>query len=521
MKTEKTIPVVIGVIAETAVSEKDRDAVYKAVRNELKRLQSAFPASPFILLGDPGTEAVRLCAAAAQEIGIRLLAALPYSKETYAERLSAADRESFLSCCSEAEDVFPVTYTEKVPEDGITDAYLLRQRDLYIASRSHVVLVIRENTDTDAKAYFRCSPVSGMPARTENNTEVIVVAASSESSSAAGTVQYYGNSEAVMDILKKTDDFNRMAQAAARKDRYRLPEGAEKDPKVLRLEQVSVAAGDLSSANARRYRRVLVLLAAAGTLLTFSFLMYDEAEAIGLIFACGIMLVCSWLISRYAERSGCHDKYIGYRALAECTRVQMYLRYAGTDLQAADLLSWTQQDETAWIMCALYALGAGSPPDASYDVRSCWVEEQRAYHEWAAKRAKRDHAISENTVSTALVFSVLLYIAAVLFEILSGGMFIAPVIAVRDVGLYRTALKIVLGTISAVTLFTANYYGKLSLPRLLSDHRKMERFYSRVSSQITECGQTEELLKLLAREELIENANWCSYQRDNKPDINI
>ena len=38
---------------------------------------------------------------------------------------------------------------------------------------------------------------------------------------------------------------------------------------------------------------------------------------------------------------------------------------------------------------------------------------------------------------------------------------------------------------------------------------------------LTLCGQDENLLLLLVREELIENGNWCSYQRDNTPDVNL
>ena len=79
----------------------------------------------------------------------------------------------------------------------------------------------------------------------------------------------------------------------------------------------------------------------------------------------------------------------------------------------------------------------------------------------------------------------------------------------------------VLLAIHAVTLFTANFYGRLSLPRTCSDHEKMERFYGKMSALLLQYGQTEELLTVLAREELTENGNWVSYQRDNKPDISI
>ncbi len=117
--------------------------------------------------------------------------------------------------------------------------------------------------------------------------------------------------------------------------------------------------------------------------------------------------------------------------------------------------------------------------------------------------------------------SVGLYLLGVAYELFCGGLIFRPSIEVVDVEFWRTVLKILMGTISAVTLFVANFYGRLSLPRILSDHRKMERFYAKMSAELEEYGQTELLLTVLSREELTENGNWCSYQRDNKPDVSI
>ncbi len=49
----------------------------------------------------------------------------------------------------------------------------------------------------------------------------------------------------------------------------------------------------------------------------------------------------------------------------------------------------------------------------------------------------------------------------------------------------------------------------------------MARFYEKAAARLEADGQTEALLTVLAREELIENGNWCSYQRDNKPDLSL
>ena len=191
-------------------------------------------------------------------------------------------------------------------------------------------------------------------------------------------------------------------------------------------------------------------------------------------------------------------------------------------MQASELLTWTQQEETAWIKDALCALSVGSHSGRPHDILECWVEDQRRYHAGAHNKAERSADTSGRVVGTALIVSVGLYVSALLFELLFGGeLGLRPVADVGNVETYRTWLKIVLGGISAVTLFVANYYGKLSLSRQLSDHDKMARFYGEVAEQIRRRGQTDEVLTVLAREELIENGNWCSYQRDNTPDFSL
>ena len=82
-------------------------------------------------------------------------------------------------------------------------------------------------------------------------------------------------------------------------------------------------------------------------------------------------------------------------------------------------------------------------------------------------------------------------------------------------------MKILLGTLSAGALFLADYYGKLSLDRRISDHRKMAQFYRAMEERLQDGGQTESLLEELAREELTENGNWCSYLRDNAPELDL
>ena len=533
MKTEVTIPLVVGVTGHRNIRAQDQSAIRRAVCAELKKLRGLCPHSPLVMLSSLAEGADLLCADAAEELGIPLIAVLPRERADYERDFSPEALARFAHHCARAAQVFTAPNTEPLPPGGADRTYQFRQAGIYVAAHCHVLLALwdgepgKHGCGTAETVDFALNgsydPCSGVVLRSDSNEAVIhiITPRGEQPEKAAGSVRVLGNREAVRDILRKTDDFNRHACGAPPAGDSRLPAGADSDLSLKKMETVSRVAGRLSRQYARRYRRVLALLAVISALLTFSFLMYDEAQATGMILVCGLMLLTAWACRRYAVRSDCHRRYIEYRVLAECLRVQTYLCYAGSRIRAAELLSWTQQEETAWVMDALCVLTVGDAPGETHDIRACWVDDQRDYHRKASVRAGQKLSVSDRTVRFALLLSIGLYLTGVGYELLCGGLIFRPSVSVTDVELWRTVLKILMGTISALTLFVANYSGRLSLPRSLSDHRKMERFYMKMAAEIEKHGQTETLLAVLAREELSENGSWCSYQRDNKPDISL
>ena len=534
MSNANTIPIVIGVTGHRAIRPEDVGTLYTAVKTELNRLREQYPHSPLVMLSSLAEGGDLLCADAAEELGIPLIAALPMARELYAPDFSPAARERFDHHCARAEQVFPAPSAELIPEGGANRDFQYRQAGIYVAAHSHILLALWDGGSGTAAAcgtaeavgfalqgsYF---PVSGVSMRSENNEAVlhIVTPRGERAEEAAGTVHYLGNRQALREILGRTDDFNRLAAPLPDSSRRLLPEDCAEDPLLARMEKVYMAASVLSGNAAERYRRVLAALAVVSMLITMAFLLYDEAQAIWLILVCGALLLAAWGCRRFAVRSDCHRRYLDCRALAECLRVQAFLRYAGSTVRAEEQLSWTQQAESAWILAALCALGAGAPSAQAHDIRDCWVLAQRDYHRWAGSRAGHELRASERVVKTAMGLSIVLYLAAVFFELFCASLLFPSVFPVADVEIYRTVLKLLLGSISAVTLFIANYYGRLSLPRQFSDHEKMEGFYDKMASQLQLHGQTDALLSVLAREELIENGNWYSYQRDNTPDFSL
>ncbi len=534
MGHDKMIPIVVGVTGHRAIREQDYAAITSAVKAELRKLQKRCPNSQIMMLTSLAEGGDLLCAETANELGIPLVAVLPVEKEVYELDFSEKAKKQLDYHCERAESVFVAPDSETVPESGASRDFRFRQAGIYVATHCHVLLALWDGgpgtkaaCGTAEAVSFALngsfSPGSGIAMRSEDNVAVIHVFTprGERAEKEAGAVAVLGNQEAVETILARTDDFNRKATEAETGTKSRLPEAAQNDQCLARLERISAIAGRLSFQYAKQYRKVLGLLAVSSTLLTFAFLLYDVEQILWMILVCGCMLAAAVFCSRYAVRSKSHEKYIEYRALAECLRVQTYLRYAGSRVQASGLLSWTQQEETAWVMAALFALEIGDVPKEKHDILACWVEGQREYHKQAGKRSHRDVAINERIVRIALILSITLYCAAVVFELVWGGLVKPTVASITDAETYRNILKLSLGTISAITLFVANYYGKQSLPRVLSDHKKMEKFYTKMTAQLLQKGQSEELLAVLAREELIENGNWSSYQRDNKPDVNF
>ena len=293
---------------------------------------------------------------------------------------------------------------------------------------------------------------------------------------------------------------------------YRLlPDDAYGDEVTVRLEASYHEANTASRKAQSTYRRILAALAGASTFVALAFLLYDATGVFAGLVLVGLTLAFEASLSRWAARLRCHSTFIEQRVLAEALRTQVNLRYAGSALRVGDLLTWTQLEETGWVRDRVDALLDGAEPGSAHDIRSCWVEDQRDYHAKAAARTAPGVVRSERVVRGVLWCSVALYVVLIAFEILCGGR--------TDADVWRTGLKALLGGVSATTVFVANHYDKESLGRVHSDHLKMERFFSRAMEELDARGQTEQVLERIAREELIENGNWYSYQLEGTPDI--
>lgn len=286
------------------------------------------------------------------------------------------------------------------------------------------------------------------------------------------------------------------------------------DPALKAIDELYGAADVLSIKNAVKHQRILLALSIIGTLITIGFLLYDEAELHGLILACTVMILFLFYIRRKAHTLDCHRKYIEYRVLAETLRVQFFLSVAGVQKQVVDILPWFIRQGLPWIEDVLKSLPKMSRHERN-PIINFWILDQRAYHNGALAKAENKKNRDNRTTRVVIAITIIAYLITLFFELFIFTQNPGNV----DVNAVRAILKIIVGTMSAVTLFTSSYYGKLSLTYTINDHKRMIALYDNAEREIARKGETEEILVDLAREFLIENSTWYSYQTKNKPDL--
>jgi hypothetical protein len=86
--------------------------------------------------------------------------------------------------------------------------------------------------------------------------------------------------------------------------------------------------------------------------------------------------------------------------------------------------------------------------------------------------------------------------------------------------LWRVIPKTALGVISAGTVFLANYYGGLSLPKQIFDNKRMLTLFS---TDLPPDGNslTDTHMHMLGRESIIESGGWYIAQKENAPGLFI
>lgn len=513
---EQKIPVIIGITGHRDIRPEDEPAIRESVRAELKKIADRCPNSPVKVLCALARGGDTVCAQEALSLGLTVNAVIPFEKEIYEKDFSEEELPVFRELIGKCSTVFvspEAEYPEKAGENTGKD-YFYRQNSIYVATHAHVLIALWDGVCRDGKGCGTSSavgfalsgaysPKEGIPARNSEFAEVVHIFTprGEACEGTAGTVKYLGSRETAESVMAETDSFNALPDCGA------LPS----EP----YSGVYVKADRLSVSNAKRYNRILKVFAVAGSLVSFSFMLYNELNLKYMLVVCGLILLASRIWLRAAGNLRCHRRYIEMRALAETVRVRDFLRYAGSSTPVSLLMPFSQRKQYPWIVYAVDAMDACRAPREKHAIRDCWIGDQLIYHRSASKKSGKALEFGKHLLKWAKTLTFLVYLLAVVNEFVIAGRFSFDTVIVKKI------LKVLLGTFSATSLFISGYHGKVSNRREQDDHVMMAEFYEAMYMQAEANGEDAEFLCNLAREELTENGDWVSYKKDAAPAVSL
>ncbi len=506
------IPIIIGVTGHRMIPEEAREAVREKVRMALQTVRKGCPNSPVRMLNSLAEGADMICAEAALAEGIPVYAVLPMSPAEYEKDFRGVIRENFRDLLAQSEEI-------RIENGGASfdsnrdECY--RQAGVYIADHCHILMALWDGTAGDVKkcgtadivAYHR-NGIRESETFHPREDDILWIPVQREKGTFrnAGEKAWQNVSRLTEKgtVVGETDRYNRDVIGAG------IPSCGDSE-----LDIAYRAADTLSLRNARKHRAVLACLTVFATVFALAVLLYSDANLKWMILVCGLMMLCMAGATILSRRKAHHKKYMQYRLLAEGIRVQQYLTRTAPGSESAGLLPWRWRMDAPWVARALSAVAMEIRPEEIPATGEEWIRSQKKYHEEALIKTERKARLNGRIVTASLTLTILLYAAMLALEVFGCGLNEGTVDHTKQM------IKYAMGTLSAITLFTGSYYGKLSLDETTEDHARMAALYERMEEAADQGIIKPDLYRELAREELEENAGWYAYMSINKPDITL
>ena len=518
------IPVIVGVTGHRDLRESSIPALRRLVRGELEKIKSLCPYSELIMLSSLAAGADSLCAEEALKLGYRLVCPLPVEPDVYRLDFSKEEAERFDALLASAEKVFIAPQYESAEENR---SYRFRQDGIYLAEHCHVLLALWDGSPAKQGGCGTAEAVDFTLNRSYKNDEIrlspsygsvihVLTPRESKRQDFEPSVKLLESEQGSLErILRQTDEFNRECKALDGVEKTILPRGGKPET-LAALEKCNAQAAALSRKYQNKYLRSLRILSAFCVMLVMSYLIYDEGELMLMLPLFALVLVFYYLVFRRISKGEYHKKYIDYRMLAESLRVQTFMCALGIKENAAAFYTWTQKEDSAWIKSAVSSILDGRE-DYRADgrqIEKLWIEGQLEYHSSAYVKNSRKNSLASNITAAMLICTILLFIAVCALEFFCRPFMLSTFLGVS----WRSWFKILWGSISAVSLFVSGYLGNLSFSRKAEDNQKMAKIFSLAKRKCSGSGADVKAICLeLAREEIIENGNWASYCKENRP----
>jgi hypothetical protein len=568
------IPFMIGIVGHRDLVADEIPRIRAAISTLLERLRDDNPHVPFRLLCSMAAGADLLAADAAAELGLEIIALLPYSRRLCREDLQTApDRMDFDRLCN-LSDVVELSLPSGTSIDDVAHEGMARDRQMQragslIARYSGLLIAVWNGMDTDHRAgtaravQFRRDGI--MP------TDELIVAPRdvllspqdddlgfeirctriSRPGPAGVTVTGFNAGDGKSGLEYPKQLRTTLSQIAAfNQDVEQFNEDIAQQGKPLSqpspapiartleyLERLFTAADWLG----RYHRRCFTMALRARYLLwgVMAFLLItfkkDSIGALAIVAITGVLSVflLGTLLAVWAHRREWHRKYLDYRALAEALRVDFYWEVAGVHNEfdgnfAHESFLQKQDAELQWIRNAMRAVSlqlaihpCGDFQEGFPFVYANWVGDERAaggtgqmlyYRERLHKLSHTIH-VSER-IDRALLFGglVLAFTFAVDVALRTQGLYLLPT-ALRGNLLWALALVPVYAAIFEI------YLNEKADRALVRQYRYMYSLFGFAANALRAASKDErklEILRSLGHACLAEHAQWILAHRDKR-----
>jgi len=568
------IPFMIGVVGHRDLVAAEMPPIRAAVNDMLRRIRDDNPDVPLRLLCSMAAGADLLVAEAAADLGIPIIAVLPYARRLCRDDLDTKkDGATFDRLC-DMSDVVELSLPDDAKPGDIEWPGELRDRQLQragciIARYSGLMIAIWNGVSTDHRAgtsraiQFRhqgvmptgeleVSPrdVLLSPQDDDLNFEIrcsrvsqpdpagVVVRGFVGAESHGGQEYPRGLRTTLESIAEFNRDVERFSDEISREGRrLSQPSPTPIPPTLQYLDRLFSAADWMGS----YYRRCfsLALKARYGLWAIMVFLLITfKKESIGsiaIVAIAGVLAVflLGTLLAMWAHRRAWHRKYLDYRALAEALRVDFYWEVAGVRKEfdgefAHESFLQKQDVELQWIRNAMRAVSlqlairpAGNFKEGFPYVYAAWVGDddlvngtgQMLYYRQRLQTLKRKLHNSE-LIDRALLFVGLILAVAFAIDVALrwGSQSFLPE-HIRGWMLWALALVPVYAAIFEI------YLNEKADRALIRQYRYMYSLFSFAAGELRAAASSErklEILRSLGHACLAEHAQWILAHRDKR-----
>ena len=235
-----------------------------------------------------------------------------------------------------------------------------------------------------------------------------------------------------------------------------------------------------------------------------------------------IFFLALFLYSFFQRSSGCDNKYLDYRALAEVLRVDIFWKIAGVDSKVEKYFLSKSKNGLEWIAIAMHNWRAlddamSGEIENTTDVLKAWVADQHKYY---AKKNKLLQQKARKINFWAKLFFIFSFIFGIVFMI---DTFMVPIFygELKEVLYAVNGITVGIGSfLMASLMFLAEKKGWESTA---DSYKQSAKLFSNILEKIKNSdAETQKIYLLyLGKEALKEHEQWLLSSRQRKPEPNI